>query len=368
MSSQRGVTIFSPGDARMTDDVPKPALRDDYILVKTVCVAVNPTDWKMIDWLPSKGAIVGCDYSGIVEDVGKAVKKPWNKGDRVCGFVHGSNKLRRDGGAFAEHIIAKGDMQIRIPEQMSFEEAATLGVAVSTVGQNQYQNFRSSVAIESYYGFAFVTDQRRKLCMWDHGYSNGKAVRTSHGSLGRVCRLTSIRSGLTVLTTCSPHNTDLVRSLGADAVFNYRDEDCGRQIREYTKDKLMYAFDAIGGDQSMDICANALSSSSGAAYTGLNPATFPRKDVQANFPLSYTVMGERIILDAEYQAKPDDFEFAVRFNTLAEKLLAEGKLKVHKPSLQSGGLKGVLNGIGLLRDGKVSGENLVYRVADTPSA
>lgn len=48
-------------------------------------------DWMKIDYQPSKGAIVGCDYSGIIEEVGKDVTKDFKKGDKVCGFVHGSN-------------------------------------------------------------------------------------------------------------------------------------------------------------------------------------------------------------------------------------------------------------------------------------
>jgi hypothetical protein len=51
---------------------------------------------------------------------------------------------------------------------------------------------------------------------------------------------------------------------------------------------------------------------------------------------------------------------------LSEKLLAEGKIRPHKPSVTRGGLKGVLDGIDSLGRGEVSGEKLVYRVADTP--
>jgi NADPH:quinone reductase-like Zn-dependent oxidoreductase len=43
-------------------------------------------------------------------------------------------------GAFGEIITAKGDIQIHIPDNMSFEEAATLGVGISTVGQGLYQS------------------------------------------------------------------------------------------------------------------------------------------------------------------------------------------------------------------------------------
>lgn len=48
--------------------------------------------------------------------------------------------MDKETGAFAEHILAKGDLQIKIPENLSFEEASTLGVGISTVGQGLYQS------------------------------------------------------------------------------------------------------------------------------------------------------------------------------------------------------------------------------------
>lgn len=70
-----------------------PKLRDDYILVQTVAVAVNPTDWTTLDAIGDNGTLVGCDYSGIVLEVGKAVTKNFQKGDRIAGFAHGGNTI-----------------------------------------------------------------------------------------------------------------------------------------------------------------------------------------------------------------------------------------------------------------------------------
>lgn len=67
---------------------PVPKLPDDYILVRTVTVALNPTDWTTLDAPGDTGTIVGCDYAGIVEEVGKDVRK-FKKGDRVAGWAHG---------------------------------------------------------------------------------------------------------------------------------------------------------------------------------------------------------------------------------------------------------------------------------------
>ena len=47
--------------------------------------------------------------------------------------------MHADDGTFAEHILVKGDLQIRIPDNVSFEEAATLDVSITPVGRGLYQ-------------------------------------------------------------------------------------------------------------------------------------------------------------------------------------------------------------------------------------
>lgn len=101
MAMQTAIQIKGPGKAQIVKDTPMPKLRDDYIIVKTAAVALNPTDWKQIDYLPSPGAIVGCDYSGVVEKVGPAVKHGPHVGDRVMGMVHGSERLILLGNAIS---------------------------------------------------------------------------------------------------------------------------------------------------------------------------------------------------------------------------------------------------------------------------
>lgn len=124
--------------ATSVKEVNTPALRPTYILVKTSAVALNPTDWKHTGFVKAP-VTVGCDYSGTVADVGKDVSLPWKKGVRVFGVVHGSNESQTGDGSFAEYVLAKGDLQLKTPEGLSDEEAATLGMGISTVGQGMYQ-------------------------------------------------------------------------------------------------------------------------------------------------------------------------------------------------------------------------------------
>lgn len=126
--------------AQLLTTRPLPHLRPGYLLVKVAAVALNPTDWKHLAGAENRaGHLSGCDYAGTVAAIGEGVTKKWNVGDRIAGMAHGGNAQQPEDGAFAEWIVVKADVGIRIPEGMGFEEAATLGVGCFTVGQGLYQ-------------------------------------------------------------------------------------------------------------------------------------------------------------------------------------------------------------------------------------
>lgn len=87
-ATTKAIVIVEKGKAEI-QDVPMPALRDEWILVKVKAVAINPTDWKHIDYGGADpGSKSGCDYAGVVEAVGSKVTR-FKKGDRIAGSVHG---------------------------------------------------------------------------------------------------------------------------------------------------------------------------------------------------------------------------------------------------------------------------------------
>ncbi|KAI5257348.1 GroES-like protein [Aureobasidium subglaciale] len=342
-SNMQAIKVVEAKKAEI-QSVAVPKLRDDYVLVKVEAVALNPTDWKHIDYLANPRATVGCDYAGVVEEVGSAVQKKFSKGDRIAGFSHGVNSANKEDGCFAQYALAKGDVQMKVPESLSTEDAATLGVGVTTVGQGLYQSLKLPLPTEP---------AKQPFPVLIYGAS------TATGTLAiQYAKL----SGLEVIAICSPHNFDLVKSLGADAAFDYKDPECSAKIREHTKDNLKHVFDCIAEGSSPDISANAISSK-GGVISYLLPAKSSREDVEDKSTLGYTVVGEAFSFAGNpIPAKPEDFEFGKMFWELAEKLFAEGKVKAHPKEVRSGGLEGVFGGLEDLRTGKVSGTKLVYKI------
>lgn len=177
-------------------------------------------------------------------------------------------------------------------------------------------------------------------------------------------------AGYKVITTCSPHNNDFVKSLGADAVYDYKDPNCGKNINKDTNDSLKLVWDTISLPASSKICEEAFSSdASGARYGTILGSKLPnRKDeIASTTTIMYTIFNEPFSkADRDTPAMPEDFEFAKEIFGITEKLLAEGKLKTHPEKVGSKGLEGVLQGMEDMKNDKVSGAKLVYHPRDTP--
>ncbi|PKY03429.1 GroES-like protein [Aspergillus campestris IBT 28561] len=348
MATQKAVVVIAPERAGLVSDRPLPTLRDDYILVKTEAVALNPTDWKHIAFLAAPGCLVGCDYAGVVQEVGKAVQKPFRRGDRIAGVAHGGNVVQHEDGAFAEYIVVKGDVQMHIPETLSFQEAAALGVGIVTVGQGLYQSLKLALP---------TAPRETPEPLLIYGGS------TATGTLAiQFAKL----SGYRVLTTCSPHNFGLVQGLGADAVYDYHDPTSAAAIRAATGDRLQLVFDTIAIEDSAKYCDTAISTQ-GGEYSALLPVSVERENVNSRWTVGYTIMGEDFMFGPDFwAARPEDKAFAEEFWTIAEPLLAAGIIKPHPIEVKPGGLQGVLDGLQLLQADKVSGKKLVYNISETP--
>lgn len=171
------------------------------------------------------------------------------------------------------------------------------------------------------------------------------------------------------MTTCSTRNFEYVKSLGADHVFDAYDPDVGKKIREFTDNKLYYAWDCIGAPEQ---CAQALASSAPAGQelryghiVGWDVKL--RDDIISTWSIGYSANGEDWQVGwteekRNIEAQPDHQEWMENWIPFAMKLLEEGKWKPHRQDVREGGLGGVVEGLRDMKEGRVSGAKLVYRV------
>ncbi|KAI4289287.1 MAG: hypothetical protein L6R35_001454 [Caloplaca aegaea] len=326
----KALIVKEPGKPEVADIKPQ-SMRPNYIRVKTVAVALNPR----------------IDLSGVVEEVGSACKSQVKKGDRIFAACNCANQKRAtdinlfpsppqhqlEDGAYAEYAMVKDGHLAKIPEGMGFEEAASMGAGVTTVGQALYHNLKLPWPTEP---------AKTPFPILIYGGS------TATGTMAiQYAKL----SGLTVLTTASPQNFNLMRSYGADAVFDYHDPDCGAKIRAYTDNALRHVFDCISLEPSFAIDAAALSSDSSQelhCLALLPPDTWPverQHDVNVRWLLAYTSFGEEFTkYGATWPPVPEHYEMGVRIWELHRKLLEEGKVKPHPVTVKEGGLAGIPEG------------------------
>jgi NADPH:quinone reductase-like Zn-dependent oxidoreductase len=138
-TAQKAILI-NDNKAKVSSSAPVPKLRPTYVLAKVDSIALNPTDWKHINGKrAAANCLSGCDFSGVVVEVGSEVTKSLKPGDRIAATTHGANASNTEDGCFAEYAVAKGDLVVKLPDSLPFEKAATFPLGVSTVGQGLFQ-------------------------------------------------------------------------------------------------------------------------------------------------------------------------------------------------------------------------------------
>lgn len=138
MSTQKALVCGGLGQYQITTNVEVPEPRPGTMLCKVKAVALNPADWKMIDFSATSGSIGGNDFAGEVIRVGHGVTR-FQTGDRIFGMMFGLNPTDRLAGSFCHYAVATEDLACKIPDSLTYEEASTFGVAVGTAGTALFQ-------------------------------------------------------------------------------------------------------------------------------------------------------------------------------------------------------------------------------------
>jgi NADPH:quinone reductase len=206
-------------------EIEAPEIKANSELLIHICAAgVNPIDTKLrqgvypMDNLP---AVLGCDGSGIVEAVGSEVSK-FQVGDEVYFFHGGIASIQ---GNYAEFRTIEEQFVALKPESLSFTEAAAAPLALITAWESLHD--------------------RAQIKAGQNVFINAGA-----GGVGHLAIQLAKIAGTNVCTTASSEEkTDFVRSLGADMVVNYKEQDFVKAIMDWTDGKgVDVVMDNVGGE------------------------------------------------------------------------------------------------------------------------
>ncbi|MGZ4836650.1 MAG: NAD(P)-dependent alcohol dehydrogenase [Terriglobales bacterium] len=207
--AMKAITYSDSPEILSYAEVEKPTPGDDEVLLKVRAASVNPADWRIAFAPPDFRSILfavlkfkvrrpGLDVAGCVEAVGRNVNalKP---GDAVFGAAH---------GAFAEYACASPAKLALKPENVTFEQAASVAVA----GTTALQGLR----------------EHGKLQPGQNVLINGAA-----GGVGTFAVQIAKVLGAEVAGVCSTRNVNMIRSLGATRVIDYSHEDFTTRPERY---------------------------------------------------------------------------------------------------------------------------------------
>jgi NADPH:quinone reductase-like Zn-dependent oxidoreductase len=214
-------------DVLKLEEVEKPTPTDNQVLVRVHATSINLAEWHAMTGLfiartqfglfKPKNARLGVDFAGVVEAVGRNVKR-FRPGDEVFGG--------RD-GAFAEYVCKLEETLALKPANLTFEQAAAVPVAALTA----LQGLRDKGQIQP---------------------GQKVLINGASGGVGTFAVQIAKSFGAEVTAVCSTQNVEMVRSLGADHVIDYTQEDFTRSERRY--DLLL----DIAGSRSWSECKRVL--------------------------------------------------------------------------------------------------------------
>jgi NADPH:quinone reductase-like Zn-dependent oxidoreductase len=227
-------TEYGPPDVLQLKEVEKPTPKDNEVLIKVHAASVNYSDWAFVRGEPfmvrlmgsgllkPKNTILGADIAGRVEAVGRSVKQ-FQPGDEVFGDLSECGW-----GGFAEYVSVPENALTLKPANMTFEEAAAVPQA-------------ALVALQGLRDKGQIQPGQKVL------------INGASGGIGTFAVQIAKSFGAEVTGVCSTRNLDMVRSIGADHVIDYTQEDFTQNGQRY--DLIL----AAGGYRSIFDYKRALS-------------------------------------------------------------------------------------------------------------
>ncbi len=217
---------YGSADVLEIQEVDKPVASSNQVLIQVFYASVNPVDWKIRNGSmrmivrPKFPLTPGLDIAGEIVETGSNSTK-FKKNDKVFGMLE-LNKC----GAYAEYACAKEENVAMIPENIDFKEAAATPLAALTA----YQALHHKGKIKS---------------------GENILINGSSGGVGSFAIQIAKAAGATVTAVCSTGNIELVKSLGADKVIDYKKQDFTQLSDQYN-----IIFDTVGKPSFFKVSKN----------------------------------------------------------------------------------------------------------------
>jgi NADPH:quinone reductase-like Zn-dependent oxidoreductase len=223
MAQQIQHTEFGDPEVLHLVDVPQPDADTGQVVVHVHAAGVNPLDSKLRSGARPSGEITtprvpGGDAAGEVVEVGAGVEG-WTVGDRVV--------VQHANGAYATHTVATPEQLHRLPDAVTFEQGAAIGIPASTA-------YQGLVELELRAGETLL-------------------IHAGSGAVGQAAIQLAVLQGATVIATASAANHDRVRQLGATPV-TYGPGLLER-VREAAPGGVDVVYDCVGSEESMAVSA-----------------------------------------------------------------------------------------------------------------
>jgi len=206
---------YGSPDVLQFQEVAKPAPKYNEVLIRIHAASINSRDWRLMranpffirlvpgGFLQPKNKILGADLAGRVEAIGSNVKQ-FKLGDEVFGYLPSSTGR----GTFAEYVCANEKAITLKPANLTFEQAAAVPEAAMTAlqGLRDEGNLKPGQKV---------------------------LINGASGGVGTFAVQIAKAFGAEVTAVCSTRNLEMVRSLGADHVIDYKVEDFTQNGQQY---------------------------------------------------------------------------------------------------------------------------------------
>ncbi|PRP74654.1 coagulation factor 5/8 type domain-containing protein [Planoprotostelium fungivorum] len=303
------------------------------ILIRNEYVASNPVDWKIQKYgifLTEFPTTIGSDVAGTVEAVGEGVTR-FQVGDKVWSWTQYLFGGGIKAGAFQNFSVNTEKLSAKIPANIDAASASTIPLAVYTAGTGLF----GALNLDRPKSADKPKVDDKTPFFYVHGGSS---------AVGIFAIQFAVLSGYRVVATASPRNFDLVKSYGAEFVFDYKDAQLIEKVKQATGGKkINYAYDAISEGDSVKLSLQVLDNEGELILTLPAPA-----DLQTKTKVHSIFAGK--------------LENPTWLADFTSEGLEKGTIRPIQPELFTGGLEQAQHVLDHHASGKVSGSKPVLKI------